>query len=237
MPITTLTKSLGANDRRGWHDHPEAALTFVMGGSMTEEVPAGTLHAARFSLQFKPARMRHTTTIGITGGDLLVVNLPDRPGLPARTDVLDGGVAKALGIGLDDTRRDELEAVVARILNWWPSAPRDDVPDWLLEAHELLATGGFERRPLAHLARRVGRHPVYLARAFRRSFGLSVATCQRRLRLDRAAHRVLATDQGLADLAADCGYADQSHLAHDFRRVIGASASQLRETADRRGVR
>ncbi len=240
MVASVLTKSAPPGERRGWHAHRAAALTFVTNGSMTEEISHGAVHCKRFSLQFKPARMRHTTTIGISGGDLLVVNLPGRRALPGGAGVLEGGVAQALGIGLENARSGELEAAVTRVLQWWPADTRADVPDWLLEARSLLTNGDWPdvaRRPLAGLAERLGRHPVYVARAFRRAFGLSVAAYQRRWRLDRAATRVLTTDQSFAHLAADCGYADQSHMAHDFRRVIGQSASQLRASATRLAAR
>ena len=239
MFTSVLTKSIAPSERRGWHAHRAAALTFVASGSMTEEIPDGAVHCARFSLQFKPARMRHTTTIGIAGGDLLVVNLASETELPAEASVLEGGVAQALGIGLERAE-DEIEAAVGRVFRWWPPTSCADVPDWLLEARTLLTgddRSAFERRPLAGLADRIGRHPVYVARAFRRAFGLSVAAYQRRLRLDQAATRVLATDQSLADLAVDCGYTDQSHMANDFRRIIGQSASQLRASATRYGAR
>jgi AraC-like DNA-binding protein len=38
--------------------------------------------------------------------------------------------------------------------------------------------------------------------------------------------RAAATDRKLADLAAECGYYDQAHLAREFRSLAGCPPSQ-----------
>lgn len=68
-----------------------------------------------------------------------------------------------------------------------------------------------------------------LQRLAHRTVGLSPAAMIRRRRLQEAAQRVReATDASLADIAAELGYADQAHLANDFRTVLGLSASEYR---------
>ncbi|HYP73067.1 MAG TPA: helix-turn-helix transcriptional regulator, partial [Microbacterium sp.] len=68
-----------------------------------------------------------------------------------------------------------------------------------------------------------------LQRLAHRTVGLSPAAMIRRRRLQEAAQRVREdTDASLADIAAELGYADQAHLANDFRTVLGFSASQYR---------
>ena len=48
-------------------------------------------------------------------------------------------------------------------------------------------------------------------------------------RLQEAAERVRThPDVDLAAVAAEFGYADQAHLAHDFRRVLGITPSSYR---------
>ncbi|GAA5197268.1 helix-turn-helix domain-containing protein [Microbacterium jejuense] len=68
-----------------------------------------------------------------------------------------------------------------------------------------------------------------LQRLAHRTVGLPPAAMIRRRRLQEAAQRV-RDDPGasLADIAADLGYADQAHLAHDFRTVLGFTASDYR---------
>jgi AraC-like DNA-binding protein len=51
----------------------------------------------------------------------------------------------------------------------------------------------------------------------------------RRRRLQEAAQRLReGPDVRLADVAADLGYADQAHLANDFRALLGLTPSEYR---------
>lgn len=68
-----------------------------------------------------------------------------------------------------------------------------------------------------------------LQRLAHRTVGLSPAAMIRRRRLQEAAQRVRDDPSAsLADVAADLGYADQAHLAHDFRTVLGLTATDYR---------
>ncbi len=68
-----------------------------------------------------------------------------------------------------------------------------------------------------------------LQRLAHRTVGLPPAAMIRRRRLQEAAQRVREEpDAALAEIAADLGYADQAHLANDFRAVLGLTASDYR---------
>ena len=68
-----------------------------------------------------------------------------------------------------------------------------------------------------------------LQRLAHRTVGLPPAAMIRRRRLQEAAQRVRDDpDVPLADIAAELGYADQAHLANDFRTVLGLTASDYR---------
>lgn len=68
-----------------------------------------------------------------------------------------------------------------------------------------------------------------LQRLAKQYIGLSPLRIIRRYRLQEAALR-LREDPGLtvARVAAELGYADQSHLAADFRSTLGLSARDYR---------
>jgi AraC-like DNA-binding protein len=79
-------------------------------------------------------------------------------------------------------------------------------------------------------ASRLAVSPRTLQRLAHRTVGLPPAAIIRRRRLQEAAQRVRdAPDMRLADVAAELGYADQAHLASDFRTVLGFTPSQYRE--------
>ena len=68
-----------------------------------------------------------------------------------------------------------------------------------------------------------------LQRLAEKYVGLSPSVLIRRRRLQEAAARVRThPDVDLAAVAAEFGYADQAHLAHDFRRVLGITPSSYR---------
>jgi AraC family transcriptional regulator len=70
----------------------------------------------------------------------------------------------------------------------------------------------------------------HFTRAFRRSVGESPCAYLRRLRVQRAQELMLATDDSLAEIAVECGFADQSHLCRIFHRLTDMSPGAWRRT-------
>jgi AraC family transcriptional regulator len=81
---------------------------------------------------------------------------------------------------------------------------------------------------LHELGAAVGRHPAHVARAFRRAHGTSVAAYARSLRLEWATVAVATTDDPIARIALDAGFADQSHFTRAFRRHHGVTPGRYR---------
>ncbi len=75
-----------------------------------------------------------------------------------------------------------------------------------------------------------GMSPRTLQRWFARHVGLPPRTYLRLLRFHRAFEQV-PEQPSLADHAAARGYADQAHMARDFRAMAGVPAKQARRTA------
>lgn len=156
-------------------------------------------------------------------------------------------------------RDDELEAALARLVDALAEAPTETPVDVSADAPagapEPIADGGARitetapapwlRRVKAsldrategaprvdELARRAGRHPVALTRAFRRAYGCNIRTYRKRLRLRRAAAQLVGsgTEPGadLTTIAHRTGYADQAHLCRDVRAATGLTPSALR---------
>ncbi|MGH8027893.1 MAG: helix-turn-helix transcriptional regulator [Pseudoxanthomonas sp.] len=101
-------------------------------------------------------------------------------------------------------------------------------PAWLGRVRDKLADEWRRTPGLTELAHQAEVHPVYLARAFRRQYGCSPGAYLRRCRMERAIG--LLDDAGLsvAEVAASCGFADQAHFAHAFRRAHRVTPSQYR---------
>ena len=78
------------------------------------------------------------------------------------------------------------------------------------------------------LAQAVGWSRKHLVQQFREQVGLPPKTVARILRFGRAVDLLEGLSAlSLAAVAADCGYADQSHMTKDFRRFAGYTPADL----------
>ena len=68
---------------------------------------------------------------------------------------------------------------------------------------------------------------MVLARRYRRHFGQTPGAAIRQMRADRASERV-GRGGDLAGVAADAGYADQSHMTREFLTIFGMTPGQYR---------
>ncbi|MGE0006991.1 MAG: helix-turn-helix domain-containing protein [Parvibaculaceae bacterium] len=88
---------------------------------------------------------------------------------------------------------------------------------------------------IAGLARDAGIGRRHLAKLFRAEIGATPKTMARILRFEHARHLAgTAPRRGWADIACAAGYADQAHLAREFRDLSGLSPGDLsrRDRAD-----
>lgn len=115
----------------------------------------------------------------------------------------------------------------ARVLQDWArrrggarvAEPRSEVS----HAYRLaMASGG--RTSVAALAREVLLSERQLRTLVRRELGIGPGQVLRLARFEHSRRRIVASsDATLADTAAECGYADHSHLDRDWRALIGRS--------------
>ena len=65
-----------------------------------------------------------------------------------------------------------------------------------------------------------------LERAMRRALGTSPKQYLLRLRAEHAGRLLATTDRPIVRIAAECGYADQAHMARDWRSIAGSSPTR-----------
>ena len=126
---------------------------------------------------------------------------------------------------IDEGRGGSIEDAVWDALAGAPDATDRKHSGWLRKARdELIETS----TPIAAVARAAGVHRVHFSRAFAQAFGLPPSAYRRRMRALRSSVDAL-NGRLAADSAYDAGFADQSHMAREIRRVTGLSYSRLRK--------
>jgi AraC family transcriptional regulator len=244
----TLTEGIHAGGSSlPWHHHDGPTLCFVLRGAFTETSGGERLTCTPETLKVMPAGERHCDDFdrGDARG-LLVETDPERARtIRTHAPVLDervsfhGGLPAALArrVYQEFRQADEaaplavegllLEMLAAVSRHRTERLPNGAAP-WLVEIRDRLHGDLAARPALAELAAAVSVHPVTLARAFRRTFGCTVGEYLRRLRIERAAERLAAGSETLAEIALAAGFADQSHFSNVFRRRLGMSPSAYR---------
>jgi AraC family transcriptional regulator len=106
------------------------------------------------------------------------------------------------------------------------AAPRSPAPPWLDDLEALLPAEGAPRTD--RLARRLGVSRPWLARAYRRWRGEGLGEALRRRRVAAAAILLEGADPSLADVAAQAGFCDQSHMNRAFKRLVGRTPAAIR---------
>ena len=103
------------------------------------------------------------------------------------------------------------------------------VPSWLLQARQIFrdcCATGITVRAVADC---LGIHSVHLARVFRQHFHISPSTYLSRCRISRAREFLVSSRKGLAEIALEAGFSDQSHLTNAFRRETAMTPGAYRQ--------
>ncbi len=229
------------------HVHDRTTFAVMLDGSF-DLCFAGASYDCSSSIVFtEPLGEKHGNRIG-TGGARVLVLQPDHRQVeqfrPCRhlfdqiTHVKHAGI-KALALRMvyelrasDSTRRLALQglgfemlSIAARSTTSWRSPP----PAWLLRAMEHVRSTFLDDLDLDHVAAAADVHPAHLARAFRKHYRQSIGSFVRNLRLDWAASRLASTEDAIAEIALDAGFADQSHFTRAFKSRTGFTPGRFRK--------
>ena len=224
-------------------DLPYVAI--VLEGSLHKEFRGRSMELDSSGGVVMPAGARHGARFGPEGARIAIVKLGDDTGLLPRLTELRGAGFSWLGRRLvGELYATDLGAPLAAeglALELLAATTREAraerrsmrPPAWLVIAEELLRTRIGEPVRLGELAAASGVDPAHLARAFRLRHGCTVGEYGRRVRVAWAARELARGDAPLATVAAEAGFADQSHFTRVFRRHIGTTPARYRQEAGR----
>ncbi|MFL6664315.1 MAG: AraC family transcriptional regulator [Rhizobacter sp.] len=113
------------------------------------------------------------------------------------------------------------------------TSPRQDAGGDVRRARDRLADETAHAPTLAELAETAGLGKYQLLRRFEAAYGMPPHAWLRAHRAERA-RSLIARGASLAQAAADCGYADQSHMTRLFVRQFGYTPGAWREAVTAR---
>jgi AraC family transcriptional regulator len=232
------------------HAHRRPVLTFILHGLVQEQRGPGFETCRSLGLVAIPAGEPHAESFPAPGSRCLIIEISDERAefIRSFSTILDRPSirhdAPVAGLALQTYRefrqRDDvaplaieglllqLSALTSRLS---PRLLQRGAPPWLRRVRDRIHAGFRGTLRMSDLAAEAGVHPVYLARAFRQRYDCSPAEYARRLRVEAASELLARSDVPLAQVALSAGFSDQSHLAHQFRRMVGVSPGRYREVA------
>jgi len=105
---------------------------------------------------------------------------------------------------------------------------RGALAPWQERRAKELLRANLQGVPLKQVARECGLSVAHFSRAFRRTLGMAPHGWLIEQRIMLAKERMRDDRLSLTDVAAECGFCDQSHFTHQFTRIVGVSPSAWR---------
>ena len=105
---------------------------------------------------------------------------------------------------------------------------KQHAPEWLQEVKSILLSSFQESPKISHLAMEARKHPVHLARSFKKFYGLDIKTYQTLLKARHALEEMSHGQKNLTQIAYESGFADQSHFSREFKKLTHFSPRQAR---------
>jgi AraC family transcriptional regulator len=227
--------------------HAHARFVLVISGSLIDTAGGEARTCGPSTLLFRSADEARSYGIGDTGAKVLVVDMDaawvrrarEQSPLVRESTSFRGGLLLHLAhrlhgeFGLrDEVSRLVIESLALGILaeasrRVAAVAASPAIPLWLQLAMAFIEQHFAEPLPLTTVAKKVGVHPVHLARTFRRVHNTTFAAYVRQRRIEFA-RQELAGAAALSDIACAAGFCDQSHLSRCFKQHTGLTPAEYR---------
>jgi len=230
------------------HTHEISYYSLVISGGYDESYRRGRIHFQPFTSALTRAGTKHDGRISPCGVRLFTLEIgkewikqflnlqPE----PDTVQDLRGGELTCLGIRLYreyctepvacsltiDALVWELLAVAAGIQTQEFVPP----PAWWSRALDLLHAEFRRDLRVSEVAAEVDVHPVHLARVFRRICRQTPGEYVQRLRVRFASEKLALPSEGIAQIAAEAGFADQNHLTRVFKKYTQMTPGAFRRS-------
>lgn len=94
-------------------------------------------------------------------------------------------------------------------------------PGWINIVAELARDKWNESLTLKDLSEAAGIHPITISKHFPKYFSCTFGEYMRRLKIERSLYFLKVSSFSLTEIAAECGFSDQSHFIRTFKQLTG----------------
>lgn len=237
--------SYSANrDFEDWHSHKHASISFLLSGSYREEIATKGYVRRPGDIKFIAAGEDHRCNDYIQGTRKINIELPDEllKSMQVKEDDLEQLLLsypqakfKVLLFYHELTNQPDAAGISTQLLLYDLLYTRAQVencshrpPDWINKLKDLLHEQ-FDTPPdLTAISHILNVHPVTISRYFPKYFGVTLSAYLRNIRVEKALSLIKDTNKSLTDIGLSCGFTDQSHFTHTFKKVTGFLPKEYR---------
>jgi AraC-like DNA-binding protein len=215
--MTPGRQRLAAHAQLPRHRHAEPYAAVVLRGGYLEAGDSGRRRVGPGDVIFHRAFVAHADAIDVLGAEVLNLPAASAMNAPFATVSDPDAIARLAERGVTEASR-VLETVAEPL-----ESAENDWPDRL--ARDLVLDANLN---LGLWAATQGLAPATVSRGFRAAFGVSPRRFRLEARARAAIEKLVVGQEPLAAIAADVGFADQSHLTRAVAALTGRSPTQLR---------
>lgn len=230
-----------AGTRFRGHGHDQAHLFVLADGAYRERYGSRHRNFGHGQVRFSPPGDEHHMVFERDcKGVVITLPIDQRPAMFRErvTPHVATTADAAMRLRTASMRRDplatiDLQLVLLELLCTgarWASGDQRSIPPWLNHARNWIRRSAGASLDVRRLGREIGYHPTYLAREFRRFFGLAPSEYARLARAQMAAGLLTESRLPLTQVALNAGFSDQSHLTRSINRYFGCTPGRLRRS-------
>ena len=220
----------------GWHSHANYHITFVVRGGNREQrkteefeaAPGAIIFYRRGELHRNRNTLHPSKNINLEIKDAFLANYQwSVPAFDSRQQRRADAKLFLLKIYKECRTSDaqsiaSIHALALALL----SSPREEktfgkIPPWANRLWEIINDRWNETVSLAELSASLSIHPVTISKNFPRIFGCTLGEYARKVKIEKAISLIGQSRGSLADIAYECGFADQSHFIRAFKSATG----------------
>jgi AraC family transcriptional regulator len=227
------------------HSHELGFFTLIIDGHYSETIGSRNFVYSPRTVLWRQADLTHTDRIEAASSRFFFVEIEESFGTRMRESeqVPDHFVEKNGRLTHLATRlRNEVivgdgasgliaEGITLELLGTLTRAGRTREklpPRWLIRVVDRLNDEFASDFSSEELGREANVHPVHLASVFRQFYNESMGEYVQNLRVAHASRLLANANMPLAEIACECGFADQSHFTRVFKRRTGTTPGAFR---------